>query len=65
MKETAVNIFVYGDGQNVHLLGYCRYMLDGTYEEITANLQARVARDHLIAVPVELAFHQRLLNSIL
>lgn len=54
MSETAVSIFVYGDGENVHSLGYCRYMLDGTYEEITANLQARVARDHLIADPIEL-----------
>ncbi len=54
MRETAVNIFAYGDGKSVHSLGYCRYMLDGTYEEITANLQARVARDHLIADPIEL-----------
>jgi hypothetical protein len=54
MRETAVNLFAYGDGQNVHSLGYCRYMLDGTYEEITANLQARVERDHLIADPIGL-----------
>ena len=54
MRENAVNIFAYSDGNSVHSLGYCRYVLDGTYEEVTANLQARVARDHQIADPIEL-----------
>ena len=42
----AVNLFAYGDGENVTALGYCHYTLEGTDHEVASYLQSRVAMDH-------------------
>ena len=54
MQERVVNIFVYGDAANVHSMGYCTYMAEGTYEELTAFLRSRVHVDQGEALRFEL-----------
>ena len=54
MREPAINIFIYGDGIYVHSLGYCLYTLEGSYEDITAYLQSRVAVDHEQSITIAL-----------
>ena len=46
MKELAINIFAYGDDEHVHSMGYCTYMMEGSYEELTNFLRSRVHIDH-------------------
>ena len=49
MKERIVNIFLYGDGTQVHALGWRVYEKSGTYDELITFLQSRVQHDHRIA----------------
>lgn len=35
MRESLVNIFVYGDGKHVHAVGWHVYEKAGSYEELT------------------------------
>lgn len=45
MKESIVNIFVYGDETHIHAIGWRVYERSGTYEELTSFLQSRVQQD--------------------
>ena len=55
MRQSLVNIFVYGDGTHVNAVGWCVYEKAGTYEELTNFLQTRVRHDHQIAQREDLA----------
>lgn len=46
MKQSLVNIFVYGDGTHIHAVGWRVYEKAGSYEELTNFLQSRVQHDH-------------------
>ena len=46
MKQSLVNIFVYGDGTHVYAIGWRVYEKAGSYEELTNFLQSRVQHDH-------------------
>ena len=46
MRESLVNIFVYGDGKHVHAVGWRVYEKAGSYEELTRFLQSRIRHDH-------------------
>ncbi len=55
MRESLVNIFLYGDGKHVHAVGWRVYEKAGSYEELTNFLQSRVRRDHRRARREDLA----------
>ncbi len=44
--ETAINIFLFGDEEEINAWGYCLYEVSGTDDEIVATLSARVETDH-------------------
>lgn len=46
MRESLVNIFVYGDEKHAHAVGWRVYEKAGSYEELTKFLQSRVRLDH-------------------
>ena len=45
MPETLVNIFLFGNTDQVESIGHCLYVREGTYSELTSFLQSRVAED--------------------
>ena len=50
----AVNLFAYGDGENVTALGYCHYTLDGSDQDVAAYLRSRVEIDHQRATRIRI-----------
>lgn len=46
MQERIVNLFIYGDDEQIHSIGWHSYMMAGSYPELTTFLQSRVTDDH-------------------
>ena len=54
MNERIVNVFVYVDREVTRSIGYTKYEMEGTYEELTKHLQSRVETDHAAATRIDL-----------
>lgn len=54
MNERIVNIFTYGNDKYVQAFGFCAYIREGSYQELTAYLKSRASQDFNTAHRIEL-----------